>query len=88
MAASSVDSVNQLTTWREHLDAVIADDPDAVVASDDQLAIENAIALGVAALASEAAPAESTEPPTRSILARDLRMTTDLVLRALQSHTG
>jgi hypothetical protein len=53
----------------------------------DQLAIENTIAAGIAELAGEAAPAPTIGEPQRRIMAKDLRMTTDLVLRALEAQT-
>ena len=87
MSSSSVPLVEQLTAWRTHLDSLISTDADVVVPGAQQLEIENAIAGAVAELAGEPEPAPATGEPQRSILAKDLRITTDLVLRALQTHT-
>jgi len=87
MAPSPIDAATALTKWREHLDAIVTADPEAMVAPDDQLAIEDAIAVGVSVLAGETSPPEAATSSERRILARDLRITTDLVLRALQAHS-
>ena len=86
MSASSVEPLSQLREWCAHLDALIASDAKGLVPPADQLAIENTIAAGFAVLAGEVTPTPTTDEPERSIMAKDLRMTTDLVLRALQSH--
>jgi len=87
MVASSVESIKQLEQGRERLDALLAKDPDVLVPPADQQGLEHAIAVGVAVLAGEDAPAVGVEPSTRQILAKDLRITTDLVLRALRAHS-
>lgn len=87
MATSSPEPHTELFRWRKHLDTLIKADDELIVATDDQLAIENAIAAGVASLAGEPPPEPSTIEPQRPILAKDLRITTDLVLRALETHT-
>lgn len=86
MAASSEESVNQLTEWRTHLDTLVGEDPDAEVPPKEQAAIERSIAIGIAVLAGEPAPADASQEAVRPILARDLRITTDVVLRALEAH--
>ena len=86
MVASSVDSIAELEQARGHLDELLANDPDMVLPLDDQQQIEHAIAVGVATLAGEEAPTPGHEAPTRNVLAKDLRITTDLVLRALQAQ--
>lgn len=86
MVTSSVEPVQQLVQWRTQLDGLVSADENALVPPADQLGIENTIAAGIAVLAGEAMPTPSTNEPTRAILARDLRITADLVLRALQNH--
>jgi len=49
----------------------------------DQQAAEYAVAVGIAELAGEPRPGEPTELPERPILAKDLLITVDLVLRSL-----
>ncbi len=86
MPASSVEPLSQLREWCTHLDVLIASDAKGLVSPAEQLAIENTIAAGIAVLAGEVAPTPTTDEPQRSIMAKDLRMTTDLVLRALQAR--
>ena len=87
MPTSSPEPLPELLRWRTHLDTLIETDDGLVTPADDQLSIENAIAAGIAVLAGEATPVPSTVEPQRPILAKDLRITTDLVLRALEAHT-
>jgi hypothetical protein len=87
MPTSSPEPLPELLRWRTHLDTLIETDDGLVTPTDDQLAIENAIAAGIAVLAGEPAPDSSAVEPQRPILAKDLRITTDLVLRALEAHT-
>lgn len=87
MPTSSPEPLPELLRWRTHLDTLIETDDDLVTPADDQLSIENAIAAGIAELAGELTPDSSTVEPQRPILAKDLRITTDLVLRALEAHT-
>ena len=87
MSASSVEPKTLLREWCAQLDALIASDAKGLVPPADQLAIENTIAAGIAELAGEAAPAPTLGEPQRRIMAKDLRMTTDLVLRALEAQT-
>lgn len=87
MPTSSPEPLPELLRWRTHLDMLIETDDDLVTPADDQLSIENAIAAGIAELAGEPTPDSSTVEPQRPILAKDLRITTDLVLRALEAHT-
>ena len=86
MPTSSPEPRTELLRWRTQLDKLIAADDNLIVATDVQLAIENAITAGVASLAGEPMPEASTVEPQRPILAKDLRITTDLVLRALEAH--
>lgn len=80
--------VDALARARRLLDAQIQIDRHAIVDTELQHAAQQAIARGIAAL-SDLAMAEAGEPagsgamPKRSILARDLRITVDLVERAL-----
>ena len=84
MSESSDAAIDALDGWRRSLRQLVAADSEAVVAPVDQLAVENAIAAAIAVLASEPDPDPATEPSGRSILAKDLLITTDLVLRALE----
>lgn len=88
MVTSSPEPLTELLRWRTHLDTLIATDDGVMASPSDQLAVENAIAAGVASLAGEPPPDPLTVEPERSILAKDLRITTDLVLRALETHAG
>ena len=87
MPTSSPEPLPELLRWRTHLDTLIETDDGLVTPADDQLSIENAIAAGIAVLAGEPMPDSLTVEPQRPILAKDLRITTDLVLRALEAHT-
>ncbi len=76
---------HDLEAWSRRLRGAAAADPDAAVDPADQLEVENAIAAGVAVLASEPLPSLATEPSARPILARDLAITADLVARAIKA---
>lgn len=88
MVDSSATLVRTLRESADRLRALAAADPEHVVAAEQQLEVENAIAAGVAMLASEPPPQPVTESSGRPILARDLAMTADLVARALREHLG
>lgn len=77
--------LEELESGGQRLRALAATDRDAVVEPGEQLEVENAIAAGVAILAGEPIPPPAG-PSGRSILARDLAITTDLVARALRAH--
>ena len=83
MSESSGTAIRALDGWRRSLRELIAVDPEVAVEPAEQLAVENAIAAGIAVLAGEPDPEPATEPSGRPILAKDLLITTDLVLRAL-----
>ncbi len=87
MSPSSEPVIDQLEAWADQLKALISADADTVVDPIGQLAVENAIAAGVSILAGESLPEPSVEQTGRPILARDLVITTDLVLRALRAHS-
>lgn len=85
MSQSSATVLAELESGGRRLRELSANDPDVLVEPGEQLAIENAIAAGVAILAGEPLPPPA-EPSGRSILARDLAITTDLVVRAMRAH--
>ena len=87
MSVPSVEPKALLREWCTQLDALIASDAKGLVPPADQLAIENAIAAGIAELAGETAPTPTIGEPQRRIMAKDLRMTTDLVFRALEAQS-
>ena len=60
--------------------------PDSVASPDDQRDAENAVAAGIALLASEDAPEPATQASSRETLAADLVITVDLVLRAVRAQ--
>lgn len=76
----------ELDDWCEQLQAAADGASSAPVDPQDQLAIENTIAAGVALLASEPPPQPAQTPSARPIQAQDLWITTDLVRRALRAE--
>lgn len=88
MAESSTSvAVADLERCAAQLRSVIEQTPGAVAESADQLAAENAVAAGVAVLASEDPPEPATESSDRPTLAKDLLITVDLVLRSLKNFS-
>ena len=86
MTVSSVDPQAVLSKWCTTLQERAKEQGEEPVDPEDQLAVENAVAAGVAVLAGEPAPAPSHKLPTRAILTKDLLITADLVRRALVQY--
>ena len=86
MTASSTDPYPTLVHWCETLQKQLVAEPEALADAAHQLAVENAVAAGIAALAGEAEPTPNDEASTRPVLAKDLLMTADLVRRALLQY--
>jgi len=83
---ASPEAVELLAECREQLRELADTAHSRETPPELQQLAEHAVACGVAELAGESLPEPTTELPTRPILAKDLLITVDLVLRALNAQ--
>ena len=88
MVESPASATELLRSSKEVLRQLADANHDQQVPASDQRVAEHAIAVGIAELAGEPRPADVDEDPTRPILARDMLITVDLVLRAIDAANG